>query len=358
MRRIASGLLRPLTAIAFAGAVAFASTSPLHADSWPSRPIKIILPYAPGGAVDIVARLLQEPLGKTLGTSIVVENHSGGAGIPAAEDVVHATADGYTLGLFTSNYLSNSVLQHLSFNVIDDITPISVIIINTVLILVPETSPIHTLNDLIAAAKKPGGISYGTPGFGTAMHFAGELLNQRADIKMVHIPYRGAGPALTDLLAGHIPVAIMGIGPAIPFIKSGKLRAIAITTAHRSKILPDVPTVAELGFPGYQAGEWFAMIGPKGLPPERREPRACRPGGSNGIAGDRDPSHKARVGDDPHRAGGDKGILRLRAEPYPRHCRAGQDDQEQVGKTGNPAPADARRKRRRRRRSSKQVQDE
>jgi tripartite-type tricarboxylate transporter receptor subunit TctC len=268
MHKIASALRQLLTAIAAAGVLTFLAVSPLRAEQWPSRPIKIIVPYAPGGAVDLVARLLQEPLGKNLGTSIVVENHSGGAGIPAAEDVVNAAADGYTLGLFTSNYLSNAVLQNLSFDVINDITPISVVIINTVLILVPESSPIHTLNDLIAAAKKPGGVSYGTPGFGTAMNFAGELLNERAHINMVQIPYRGAGPALTDLLAGHIPVAIMGIGPAIPFIKSGKLRAIAITTANRSKILPDVPTVAELGFPGYQAGEWFAMFGPKGLPPE------------------------------------------------------------------------------------------
>jgi tripartite-type tricarboxylate transporter receptor subunit TctC len=268
MHNIRRGLIRLLIAVTLAGMMAFASAVSSHAESWPSRPIKIILPYAPGGAVDLVARLLQEPMGKTLGGTIVVENHSGGAGIPAAESVVNSTPDGYTLGLFSSNYLSNAVLQHLSFDVVNDITPISMVIINTVLILVPNDSPIHTLQDLIAAAKKPGGISYGTPGFGTAMNFAGELLNQRAHIKMVHIPYRGAGPALTDLLAHHIPVAIMGIGPAIPHIRAGKLRAIAITTAKRSKILPDVPTVAELGFPGFEAGEWFAMFGPKGIPPK------------------------------------------------------------------------------------------
>jgi len=262
--------LRILALAIFTCATLAAATSGASAETWPSRPIKIIVPYAAGGAVDIVARLLSEPMGKTLGTSIVVENHAGGAGIPAAETVVRAAPDGYTLGIFSSNYLSNAVTQpHLSFDVVNDITPVSMVIINTVLILVPADSQIHTLKDLIDEAKaKPGAISYGTPGVGTAMNFAGELLNARAGIHMVHVPYRGAAPALSDLLGHHIPVAIMGIGPALPYIKSGKLRAIAITTEKRSKILPDIPTVAELGYPGYRFGEWFAMIGPKGIPPE------------------------------------------------------------------------------------------
>ena len=247
-----------------------AATVGASAQTWPNRPIKIIVPYAAGGAVDIVARLLSEPMSKTLGTSVVVENRAGGAGIPASEAVVRATPDGYTMGIFSSNYLSNAVTQpHLSFNVVDDITPVSMVVINTVLILVPADSSIHTLKDLVDQAKaQPGTINYGTPGFGTAMHFAGELLKARAGINIVHVPYRGAAPALTDLLGQHVPVAIMGIGPALPYLKSGKLRAIAITTEKRSKILPNVPTVAELGYPGYRFGEWFAMIGPKGIPPE------------------------------------------------------------------------------------------
>lgn len=263
-------ILRAATLAFLAGAVIVGATTSVNAENWPSRPIKIIVPYAAGGAVDIVARLLSEPMGKTLGTSIIVENRTGGAGIPAAEAVVRAAPDGDTLGIFSSNYLSNAVTQpHLSFNVVDDITPISMVVINTVLILVPADSPIHTLKDLINEAKaKPGVLAYGTPGFGTAMHFAGELLNARAGIRMVQVPYRGAAPALTDLLGHHVPVAIMGIGPALPYVKSGKLRAIAITTEKRSKILPDVPTVAELGYPGYRFGEWFAMIAPKGIPPE------------------------------------------------------------------------------------------
>jgi tripartite-type tricarboxylate transporter receptor subunit TctC len=158
---------------------------------------------------------------------------------------------------------------HLSYDTIKDITPISMAIINTVLILVPTDSTIRTLSDLVAQAKaKPGALSYGTPGFGTAMNFAGELLRSRAGINITHVAYRGAAPALNDLLGHQLPVAIMGIGPALPHIKAGQLRAIAITTEKRSKILPDVPTVAEAGYPGFQFGEWFAMIAPKGLAPD------------------------------------------------------------------------------------------
>jgi tripartite-type tricarboxylate transporter receptor subunit TctC len=240
---------------------------PSHADDWPQRPIKIVVPYAPGGAVDIVARLLELEMGKNLNASIAVENHTGGAGIPAAEAVVRAAPDGYTLGLFSSNYLSNAVLHQLSFDVINDITPVSIVVINTVLILVPTSSSIHSLADLVAQANS-GKLSYGTPGYGTAMYFAGELLKSRAKINMVHVPYRGAEPALTALLGDQIPVAIMGIGPAIPYIRAGKLRALAITTEKRSAILPDIPTVAESGYPGFGFGEWFAMFGPKGLSPE------------------------------------------------------------------------------------------
>lgn len=261
-----SALFGALLAVAtLAGSV---STS--LAGNWPTRPIKIIVPFAAGGAVDLVARFLQNDMGNALGTTMFVENLAGGAGVPASEALINAPPDGYTVALVSSNYASNAVMQpHLSYDTIKDITPISMVVINTVLILVPADSSIHTLADLVAQAKaKPGVLSYGTPGFGTAMNFAGELLRSRAGINITHVPYRGAAPALNDLLGHQIPIAIMGIGPSLPYIKSGKLRAIAITTEKRSKFLPDVPTVAEAGYPGFSAGEWFAMIAPKGLPPD------------------------------------------------------------------------------------------
>lgn len=240
------------------------------AQEWPTRPIKIIVAFAPGGAVDLVARTLQDEMSKNLGTSVLVENRAGGAGVPAAEALVRAAPDGYTISLISSNHLTNAVLiPNLSYDAINDVTPISMVVINTVMVLVPQDSPIKTLADLVAEAKaKPGALSYASAGAGTAMNFAGELLKSRAGINLVHVPYRGAGPALNDLLGNQIPVAIIGIGPTLPFIEAGKIRPLAITTEKRTKLLPDVPTVAEAGYPGYRFGEWFAFIAPKGLPPD------------------------------------------------------------------------------------------
>ena len=261
-------MLHRLKTVAFTAAALLVTSIASHAQDWPQRPIRIIVPFAAGGAVDATARLIGEPLGKLLNTQVVVENRAGGAALPGSEAVVRAAPDGYTLGVFSASYAANAVTQpNISFDAINDVTPISQVIVNTVLILVPADSPIKTLKDLVDQAKaKPNSISFGSVGTYSAMHFAGELLNTRAGIKMVHVPYRGAGPALNDLLAGTLPVAILGIGPVLPHIKAGKLRALAITTEKRSSLLPDVPTVAELGYPGYAFGEWFAVYAPKGLP--------------------------------------------------------------------------------------------
>jgi tripartite-type tricarboxylate transporter receptor subunit TctC len=259
-----------LSGIIFAAFAIAICSEPLRAEDWPTRPIKIIVAFAPGGAVDLVARVLQDELGKNLGGAAVVENRSGGAGVPAAEALVRAAPDGYTLSLISSNHLTNAVLvPNLSYDAINDITPISMVVINTVMVLVPQNSPFKTLADLVADAKaKPGTLSYASAGAGTAMNFAGELLKSRAGINLVHVPYRGAGPALNDLLGSQIPVAIIGIGPTLPFIEAGKIRPLAITTEKRTKLLPDVPTVAEAGYPGYRFEEWFALVAPKGLPPD------------------------------------------------------------------------------------------
>lgn len=224
--------------LAVVALVAFA-LSP-RAEDWPTRPIKIIVPFAAGGAVDLVARILQDDMGNALGTPMFVENRAGGAGVPASEALINAPPDGYTIAIMSSNYASNAIMQpHLSYDTVADITPISMVIVNTVLILVPADSSIYTLADLVAQAKaKPGSLSYGTPGFATAMHFAGELLRSRADINIAHVPYRGAAPALNDLLGHQIPIAIMGIGPALPFIKAGKLRAIASLPRSGPRLCP------------------------------------------------------------------------------------------------------------------------
>jgi tripartite-type tricarboxylate transporter receptor subunit TctC len=270
MLEMAKGLRALWIGVCLAASAVVLSGQTVIAQDWPSRPIRIIVPFAPGGAVDIVARILQDEMGKNLGTTMLVENRGGGAGVPAAEALVRSAPDGYTISLISSNHLTNGVLvPNLSYDVINDVTPISMVVINTVLILVPQDSPIKTLADLVKEAKaKPGALSYASAGSGTAMNFAGELLKSRAGINLVHVPYRGAGPALNDLLGNQVPVAIIGIGPAMPFIEAGKVRPLAITTEKRSKNLPNIPTVDEAGYPGYRFGEWFALIGPKGLPPE------------------------------------------------------------------------------------------
>jgi tripartite-type tricarboxylate transporter receptor subunit TctC len=242
--------------------------SALAAPKWPTGPITIIVPYAPGGAVDITARLLQKPIGDILGQSVIVDNRAGGAGLPAAQAVIHAAPDGYTIGLFGSNFVTSTVLyRHPPYNAVTDVTPLTMVAKNTTLIVVPPNSKIHSLADLIAAAKAaPNTIGFATPGFGTAQFMATEQFMLSAQIQMVDVPYRGAGPATTDVVGGHVPVGFLGIGPTSPFVRSGKLRALAITTTPRSPIFPNVPTVAEEGFPGFDYGEWFGMIAPKGLP--------------------------------------------------------------------------------------------
>jgi tripartite-type tricarboxylate transporter receptor subunit TctC len=259
-------VLASVVAIGLAGA-ALPSASAQDA-AWPSKPIRIIVPYAPGGAVDATARLLQETLGDELGQPILVENRAGGAGVPASETLVRAAPDGYTLGLFASAWAANATLQkNLSFDPIKDITPITVIANSTTLVLVHPSSSFRSLKELVEEGRaRPGQIAYASSGVGTAQHFAGELFKLRAKVDLLHVPYRGAGPALTDALGGQVPVSFLGIGPTRPMVEIGKLRALAITTGARSKILPSVPTVAEQGYPGFDHGEWFGVLAPAGLP--------------------------------------------------------------------------------------------
>ena len=243
--------------IAIATLVASASVS--LAENWPTRSIKIIVPFAAGGAVDLVARFLQTDMGKALGTTMFVDDRPGGAGVPASEVLIHSPPDGYTVALVSSNYASNAVLQpHLSYNTIKDITPISMAVINTVLILVPANSSIHTLSDLVAQAKaKPGALSYGTPGFGTAMHFAGEMLRSRANINITHVPYHGAAPALNDLLGHQIPTAIMGIGPALPYIR---IRQVAGYRHHHRQAFQVSSRRADRGGSGLSGFQLRRMV--------------------------------------------------------------------------------------------------
>jgi tripartite-type tricarboxylate transporter receptor subunit TctC len=239
-----------------------------HAETWPTKPIRLVVPVAPGGATDVTARLLQEPLGKALGVPIIVENRPGGAGVIATDWVVHNPPDGYTFAIVYTSHAGNpALLGSLPYDSIKDITPVAFVWRAYLAFSVQKDVPIKNLAELIAAAKaEPGKLSYATGGVGQASHFAGARLEQVAGIRLTHVPYRGAAPALSDALGGHVPILVSNISVAAPEVANGRLRPLAVTSPERSAIFPDVPTVAESGFPGYQISEWFGVIGPAGLP--------------------------------------------------------------------------------------------
>jgi tripartite-type tricarboxylate transporter receptor subunit TctC len=265
-----AGSIRHLvTAIALAAIAAMAASVAAPAqDAYPSRPVHLLVPFPPGGAVDIVARTLAEELGKRWTPSIIIDNRPGAGGIIAAEAVAKAPPDGYTLVIVASGH---AIVPHLypklAYDVFADFTPITLLGNSPNMVLVRADSPIKTLADLIALARqKPGQLSYGHAGNGTSPMLAGELLKAMAKIDITAIPYKGGAPALNDLLGGHIPLTFNNVPEAIALIQSGGIRPVAVTTAARSPNLPDVPTVAEAGLPGYDTGVWWGLLAPAGLP--------------------------------------------------------------------------------------------
>jgi tripartite-type tricarboxylate transporter receptor subunit TctC len=261
-------MIRRRSFVAAASAIALVGPAAAQA-GWPTRPVRIILPVPPGGAFDATVRMIQDPLARLLGQPVVVENRGGGAGIPAAEAVIRAT-DGHTFGLIGSSHAANAtLLTSLPFDPVADIAPINLLARWPNVISVHPSTPWQTLAELVAAAKaRPGSISYGSPGIGLSQHLAGELLKIRAAIDITHVPYRGAGPALNDGVAGHVPMVITALASTAPQVKAGRLRALAVTGPLRAPLLADVPTVAEQGFPGFDVGEWIGIIGPAATPPD------------------------------------------------------------------------------------------
>ncbi len=253
-----------------AAALIFVQSTGSHAQQWPSKPIRWLVPVAPGGATDATARLLQDPVSKILGQPIIVENKPGGAGTIATEAAVRSAPDGYTFGIIYTSHAGNpALLGTLPYDSVKDITPVAFFWRAYLAFSVHKDVPIHSLAELIDQAKKaPGTLAFATGGVGQASHFSGARLEQAAGIKLAHTPYRGAGPALTDVLGGHVPILVSNISVILPHLASGKIRPIAVTSPERSPLLPNIPTVAESGFPGYQMSEWFGFVGPAGLPDE------------------------------------------------------------------------------------------
>jgi tripartite-type tricarboxylate transporter receptor subunit TctC len=264
-----SASIRRAVNIALAALAVVVSATASHAlDSYPARPVHILVPFTAGGAVDIVARTLADELGKRWPANVIVDNRPGAGGTIAADATAKATPDGYTLVVVASGHpIVPYLFPKLPYDIFADFAPITLLGSSPNLAVVRADSPIKTIADLIAAARaKPGQLSYGHSGNGTSAHLAAELFKAMAKIDIVSVPYKGGVPALNDVLGGHIPVGFSNLPESIAFIRSGTLRALAVTTAKRSPLLPDVPTFDEAGIKGYDTGVWWALLAPAGVP--------------------------------------------------------------------------------------------
>lgn len=240
------------------------------AQGYAARPIRLVVGFPPGGAADIVARIVAPGIGEALGGQIVVDNRGGANGMIGMEAVARAAPDGYTLGLvsISSMVLNVHLYQDVSYHTLKDFTPLSNVGLVPLAIAVHPSVPARSLHELIALARaRPARLTFGTPGIGGLQHLTVELLNSAANIKLVHVPYKGTGPAMTDVLGGQIDGMVTAVSGLISSAKAGKLRALAVTGAERSPALSDVPTVRELGLPALLVVNWYAIAGPANLPP-------------------------------------------------------------------------------------------
>jgi tripartite-type tricarboxylate transporter receptor subunit TctC len=243
-------------------------TSALAQQSFPTKPVRLLIPYAAGGAVDILGRTLGDELSKRWKQPVVIENRTGAGGTIASAVVAKAAPDGYTLVIVASGHAINPYLyQNLPYDTFKDFRPISFLASSPNMMLVAATSPFKTLGAVLDAARaKPGSLSYGMSGIGTSTHLAGELFKYMAKVDIVAVSYKGGAPIINDLLGGHIPLSFNNIPESIGQIKGGNLRPLGVTSATRAAVLPDVPTIAEAGVPGYDTFVWWGMLGPGALP--------------------------------------------------------------------------------------------
>jgi len=267
-RRFGSSSLRALGALAAAMTFLFAGALAAAAESYPVRPVRLIVPVAAGAATDVLARLTAEWLGKQGGQPIIVENRAGAGGTLAVETVARAEPDGYTL-LFATNgtiTINRTIMKNLAVDPLE-LVPVAPVATTANLLVVNAAVPARTLKEFVALAKaQPGKIDYGSAGPGTTPHLAGALFAHLAGVNMVHVPYRGAAPATTDLVAGNVQMLAIGYGTVAPFVEAGKLRVLAVAGPRRLPYLPDVPAAAEAGLPGWEMETWYGLLAPKGTP--------------------------------------------------------------------------------------------
>lgn len=238
---------------------------------WPVKPVKWVVPFPPGGAMDVIARTLGERLSQDLGQPFVIENRPGAGGNIGADFVAKQTADGHTIMITSIGMATNkSLYPKLSYDPVKDFAPVSLLaVVPNVLVVNPQRIADKSVKDLLARARRePGRLTYASAGNGTSIHLAGEVFASMAQLTLQHIPYKGSGPAVTDLLGGQVDLMFDSITSARPHIQSGKLRALGVTSARRSPVLPEVPTLAEAGVPGYEVSPWFAVFAPAGTPAE------------------------------------------------------------------------------------------
>jgi len=255
--------------LAIASVIAATLASPARAQDFPTRPITLIVPYAAGGGNDVMARIVADKMAAALGQPIVVENRGGAGGSIATRAVAHASADGYTLGLGGTGTLAidPTLYPNVGYDPRKDFAPIGLIATSALVVLVHPSVPAKTIPELIALAKREDGkLTYASAGIGSGIHLGAELFATMAGIKLTHIPYKGSAPALTDLLGGHVSIYFSSLPPAIGLVQDGKVRALAVTGPERSKIFPDLPTVAEAALPGYAAVLHYGIVAPAGTP--------------------------------------------------------------------------------------------
>jgi tripartite-type tricarboxylate transporter receptor subunit TctC len=247
------------------------SAGAAHAETFPDKPVRMLVAFPAGGGTDIVARLIAERLTARWGQQVIVDNRGGAGGVIGTEIAARSAPDGYTIFMATLGNLSiNPHLYKMNVDPVKDLTPISnVVDVNFVLVANP-TFPAKTVKDLIELARKqPGQINFSSSGIGGAPHLAGELFNEMAGVKLTHVPYKGSAPSFTDLIGGQVAVTFDSLVQALPHIQAGKLRPLAVLASRRSALLPDVPTLAEAGVPGYDFANWFGLVAPAGVPADR-----------------------------------------------------------------------------------------
>jgi len=256
--------------ILIAMVLAACAALPAQAQTWPAKAVRVVMPFPPGGAADTLIRPLTVKLADALGQQFVADARPGANGNIAAEIVARAAADGYTLMFGNSSLpISVSLYDKLSFDVLKDFTPVSLVAMTPSVLVVHPSLPVRSIKDLVALAKKqPNKLNFASGGVGNTMHLAAALLDSMAGIQMTHVPYKGAGPAIVDVIAGQCDMVFVNIAPVLGHIRAGKAVPIAVTSKTRSTVLPEVPTVAESGMPGYESTTWYGFLGPAGLPRE------------------------------------------------------------------------------------------